>query len=542
MLFIYVGGGKTTLVSTLSLRLDPNYMDIQGEFRLNGREYSRSVLKAMSAYVMQDDLMHAELTVEETLTYSAELRMNKDTTSTERKIRVEEVMELMGITHCRDVIIGDSRRKGISGGERKRVSVGIEILSRPKLVFLDEPTSSLDSSTAYSVCLALKNLSDSGECTVVCTIHQPQPKIFNLFDNLILMRKGQIVYQGQILKLTKFLEEISHPCPHDENMADHLLNIAAPSREDVEALQENANRHIPVNLNLGLEKPFYTNEGARSWRNEFVVLFRRSFHQYLRRYDIIAFNFFASLTIAFFIGFGFWYEAGLDGGQQMVKTLRPSLFFAVVNQGVVGSFQAVTSFPAERAITLRERAAGTYQVSSYFMAKTAVDVITLSWPPVLVTIIVYFAIGYQATAEKFFIFLLFLILDCLAATSLATLVVCTCVSIERSTVVLTFLFEASRLFGGYYTSPKQLDDFPNWAFADALSYIKYAYIGVALNEFHGLEIDCPTGQTCATTSGGQIIAQYGYDRYTIGGCVGYLIVLIIGFRLLAYLGLRYFKT
>jgi hypothetical protein len=108
--------------------------------------------------------------------------------------------------------------------------------------------------------------------------------------------------------------------------------------------------------------------------------------------------------------------------------------------------------------------------------------------------------------------------------------------------VLTFLFEASRLFGGLYTSPKQLDKFPNWAFADALSYIKYAYIGLCLNELHGLDIDCPAGQTCAITSGDQINADFGYDRYTIEGCIGTLIGLIVGFRLLAYLGLRFFKT
>ncbi|RYH22358.1 ATP-binding cassette domain-containing protein, partial [archaeon] len=161
-----------------------------GEFRLNGREYSRHVLKAMSAYVMQDDLLHAELTVQETLWYSAALRMPYHTPPTKREERISELLTLLGILHCRDVIIGDSRHKGISGGERKRVSVAIELLNRPKLLFLDEPTTGLDSNTAYSLTKILKQLADIGECTVVCTIHQPMPKIFQLFDNLILMKKG----------------------------------------------------------------------------------------------------------------------------------------------------------------------------------------------------------------------------------------------------------------------------------------------------------------------------------------------------------------
>lgn len=108
---------------------------------------------------------------------------------------------------------------------------------------------------------------------------------------------------------------------------------------------------------------------------------------------------------------------------------------------------------------------------------------------------------------------------------------------------MSFLFEVSRLFGGYYTSPALLDEYPDWRFADALSYAKYAYVGLALNHLSGLRIDCDTGDgtDCAVTSGQQLIDQYGYNQYTIGGCVGYLFVLIVGFRLIGYLGLRFVK-
>jgi ATP-binding cassette subfamily G (WHITE) protein 2 len=165
------GGGKTTLLSTLSLRLDPNYMDITGEFRLNGREYSRAHLKKMSAYVMQDDLLHAEFTVEETLQYAAQLRMPEETTLEERTQRINEVISLMGIDHCRNVIIGNTRKKGISGGERKRVSIAIELLNRPKLIFLDEPTSGLDSHKALSIVRLMRNFARKRGKTIISTIH-----------------------------------------------------------------------------------------------------------------------------------------------------------------------------------------------------------------------------------------------------------------------------------------------------------------------------------------------------------------------------------
>lgn len=409
------GGGKTTLLSTLSLRLDPTYMDITGEFRLNGREYSRNVLKAMSAYVMQDDLLHAELTVEETLNYAAQLRMGAGTSLETRTKRINEVIKLMGIEHCRHVIIGNSRRKGISGGERKRVSVAMELLNHPKLIFLDEPTSGLDSTTALSVCEALKNLSDIGECTVVCTIHQPQPKIFSLFDNLILMKKGTIVYQGAAKKVNAFLKEIGHPVPEDLSVADHILEVIAPNVEDPE---EGLVKTVPVDLSLGMDKAFYSQDGMRNWWDQFTILVRRNYHQYIRNPDIILMNAAVTIILAIFIGSGLWFQIG--DGQDSIPKRVPSLFFTCVTQGIIGSLQSINSFPSERAIMLRERQAGTYQVSSYFAAKSLVDIVTQLWPPILFSCIVYPLIGYHHTAAKFFMYMFFMCLDCMAATSLAT--------------------------------------------------------------------------------------------------------------------------
>jgi hypothetical protein len=108
-------------------------------------------------------------------------------------------------------------------------------------------------------------------------------------------------------------------------------------------------------------------------------------------------------------------------------------------------------------------------------------------------------------------------------------------------VALCFLFEVSRLFGGYYTSPKLLDQYPDWRFADALSYIKYAYVALALNYLASLHISCDTTAPCTITSGQEIIVNYGYDQYTIGDCIGYLVVLIVGFRLIGYVSLRFIK-
>mgnify|MGYP001810519294 CR=1 FL=1 len=183
----------------------------------------------------------------------------------------------------------------------------------------------------YLLVVLTQVLSEQGECTVVCTIHQPMPKIFRLFDNLILMKKGalssnlvifssvvlfrillgKIVYQGHAMKTVLFLEHIGHPCPPDMNLADHLLDVISPAREDVEKLDAHGKLMVPVHLDLGHDKPLYTTEGARSWIREFSVLTRRNMQQYLRRYDIILFNLAASVIMAIFVGFGFWNEMGI---------------------------------------------------------------------------------------------------------------------------------------------------------------------------------------------------------------------------------------
>ena len=380
---------------------------------------------------------------------------------------------------------------------------------------------------------------------MVCTIHQPQPKIFNLFDNLILMKKGSIVYQGSAQKSVNFLIQLGRPLPPSESLADYLLDVVTPGKDDEndEMVDAHSKLSPPVDLSRGSHKQLFEEGGGTTgWWNQFTVLTRRNTQQYFRRPDIILLNFVATSLLALFICLGFWKQIGTS--QQSIDTRAPSLFFACVTQGILGSLQSINSFPRERAIMLRERASGAYHVSAYFAAKTFVDITTTLWSPVLFTCIVYFAIGYQAVPKKFFIYMMFMILDSIAATSLATAVTCICVSVELSTIVLSCLFEMCRLYGGFFASPAQIEvqAMHPWRFADSLSYIKYAYVGVALNEFHGLELSCPAGTTCQYTNGEQISQDKGYEEYTIGFCAGILVVFIVGSRLLAYVALRYIRN
>ena len=168
--------------------------------RLNGAPYDNAELKRVSGYVMQDDLLNGYLTVEETLMYTAELRLPRTFTDKERRDRVDDVLHDLGLTHARHDIIGSQMRQGISGSERKRLCVCMQLLNRPQLLFLDEPTTGLDSVTALDLLYTLNALahgkSQEKAVTIVCSIHQPQAKIFNLFDSIVLLKAGYIMYQG----------------------------------------------------------------------------------------------------------------------------------------------------------------------------------------------------------------------------------------------------------------------------------------------------------------------------------------------------------
>lgn len=194
------GSGKSTLLNTLAYRLDKNTI-VDGLMHINGQLYGSSELKKISGYVMQDDLLSGYLTIEETLSYIAELRLSRICTKDERINRVQEVLSQMCLSDVRHQVIGSPFHQGVSGSERKKLCVAIQLLTRPQLLFLDEPTTGLDSVTAFDLLqilykLTRTNLEQQYPITVICSIHQPQFKIFELFDAILLLRSGRMVYQG----------------------------------------------------------------------------------------------------------------------------------------------------------------------------------------------------------------------------------------------------------------------------------------------------------------------------------------------------------
>ncbi|TVU35394.1 hypothetical protein EJB05_17281, partial [Eragrostis curvula] len=214
------GAGKSTFLDALAGRI----ASLDGRVALDGVEMSPSLIKRSSAYVMQDDRLFPMLTVYETLMFAADFRLGSTVSASDKKLRVENLIEQLGLTSSRNTYIGDEGTRGVSGGERRRVSIGVDIIHGPALLFLDEPTSGLDSTSAHSVIEKVHDIACAGS-TVVLTIHQPSSRILLLLDHLIILARGQLMYSGGPKEVGAHLGRMGRRVPKGENSIEHLLDV-----------------------------------------------------------------------------------------------------------------------------------------------------------------------------------------------------------------------------------------------------------------------------------------------------------------------------
>ncbi|KAJ3341352.1 hypothetical protein HDU93_004988 [Gonapodya sp. JEL0774] len=231
------GAGKTTLLNTLAGRI--KHASTEGTICFNNRPVSKAILRNTSAYVKQEDTLLPFLTVRETLSINAYLRMPAGIPSDMRTNVVEAIIMELGLKDCANTLIGDSAKRGCSSSEKRRVSVAVQMLSLPQVIFLDEPTSGLDSFSALALIEMLESLAKRQSKTVVLSVHQPRATAFERFDNIILLcRGGHLVYSGPQKDILSYFAKLGYPCPKGVNPADFILDLSSldTSSEDSEKL------------------------------------------------------------------------------------------------------------------------------------------------------------------------------------------------------------------------------------------------------------------------------------------------------------------
>lgn len=219
------GAGKTTFLDILARKNKRGA--VSGDFYVNGERVGDAEYKNVVGFVDQEDTMLPTLTVHETILTSALLRLPRDMGRAAKEQRVHEVMKELGIHHIRDSLIGseEGNGRGISGGEKRRVSIACELVTSPSILFLDEPTSGLDAYNAYNVIECLVTLAKTYRRTVIFTIHQPRSNIVALFDRLVLLAQGKTVYSGAFAHCQEYFDSIGYSCPSGFNIADYLVDL-----------------------------------------------------------------------------------------------------------------------------------------------------------------------------------------------------------------------------------------------------------------------------------------------------------------------------
>ncbi|CAB4317349.1 unnamed protein product [Prunus armeniaca] len=550
------GSGKTSLLNLLGGRAVQ--ANVTGSITYNDQTYSK-FLKSRIGFVTQDDVLFPHLTVKETLTYAALLRLSKTLTKEQKEKRALDVIYELGLERCQDTMIGGSFVRGVSGGERKRVCIGNEIIINPSLLFLDEPTSGLDSTTALRIVQMLQDIAEAGK-TVVTTIHQPSSRLFHKFDKLILLGKGSLLYFGKASEAMVYFSSIGCSPLIAMNPAEFLLDLANGNINDVSIPSELEDKvqmgnseaadtrngkpspavvheylveayetrvadeekkkimvPLPLDDQLKLKVSISKREWGGSWWEQFSILFCRGIKE--RRHDYFSWlRITQVLSTAVILGLLWWQSD--SNNPKGLEDQAGLLFFIAVFWGFFPVFTAIFTFPQERAMLTKERAADMYRLSAYFVARTTSDLPLDLLLPVLFLVIVYFMAGLRLSADTFFLSMLIVFLCIVAAQGLGLAIGATLMDLKRATTLASVTVMTFMLAGGFFV--KKVPVFISWIRYMSFNYhtyrlllkVQYEAITPAIN---GLSTDCGlTG-------------------------VGALVAMVFGYRLLAYLSLRRMK-
>uniref|UniRef100_A0A8C1Q4M7 ABC transporter domain-containing protein n=1 Tax=Cyprinus carpio TaxID=7962 RepID=A0A8C1Q4M7_CYPCA len=487
------GSGKTSLLDVIAGRKDPKGLK-SGQVLVDNTTVT-SDLRLCSAYVVQNDVLMGTLTVRENLAFSANLRLSrKEYSSADKKMRVDSVIQELGLKDCADTKIGTMFLRGISGGEKKRCSIGMELITSPSLMFLDEPTTGLDANTANSIMELLQKLSKKGK-TVIFSIHQPRYSIFSQFDHLTLMNKGEIIYAGAANKAITYFEDLGYKCEPFNNPADFFLDVTngtiLPQIHNNKSgeMEENENplaviyRQSPYFLTVkdrlnqisdGLD-PEVTKGDRVSYATPFYYQVCRSNRNILRNPQTSYAQLF--LNIFFGILVGLIYYQIPHTLPEALQNRTGAFFFLVINM-VFGNLSAVELFISERVLFIHENSSGFYRTSVYFLSKVFADLIPNRILPVFIfSAIPYFMMGLKPDMEAFFLYCLTMSMVSLSAVSLAFLVSASVGSFAMANILIAMPYVFMMVFGGFLVN---LNSMLSW-----MSWLKWASIfryGYNVNE------------------------------------------------------------
>jgi ABC-type multidrug transport system ATPase subunit len=467
------GSGKTTLLNNLAERVVSSRLSQQGLATFNGRVGVNSV---RHAYVMQQDILLPTLTVRETLRYSADLRLPSSTNAEDRERIVEEVIRELGLKECANTRIGNSQHRGCSGGEKRRVSIGVQLLANPSVLFLDEPTTGLDATSAFQLIRTLKTLAQKGR-TVITTIHQPRSEIWDLFDNLVILSKGSPVFSGPISECLPWFKELGYQLPPFVNPAEFVIDIAAVDNRTPELEAETSARLESLKAAWAIESesrfPPVQDIAVTRKRNKYSGVTTHA--GFFRQTRILTdrtlkvtyrdpLGMTAALLEAIIMGITIGYlffDLGRD--QAGIRSREGLLYTATGLQGYLILMFETYRLTIDMPTFDRESSEHCVDAIPYILSRRLARLITEDFPvPFLFSLILYFMAGFDHNAAKFFTFFSIAFVNHYACIMCAFTCVVTVRHFPGASLIANFAFTLQSIACGIFIQVDTIPVYVRW--------------------------------------------------------------------------------
>ncbi|KAK0440522.1 P-loop containing nucleoside triphosphate hydrolase protein [Armillaria borealis] len=529
------GSGKTTLLNVLSERMRGSNLSVQGQ-RLHNNSTSLSSIS--HAYVTQTDSLLPTLTVRETLTYAASLRLPASTSRSERAQLVDDIIRELGLKDCSNTYVGDGvRRKGCSGGELRRVSLGIQLLGNPSVLFLDEPTTGLDATSAFHLVKTLKTLAQKGR-TVIMTLHQPRSEAFLMLDRVMILSQGHALYTGVSSGAIPWFERLVHPLELHVNPADYLIDVAA--LDSVSAL-----RFPPIKHELAVNRVDKRDVQKAPVVRVILTLISRKLKTSVRDPFGLGSTLLEAVIMGLFVGVVFYHIPDSLSG---IKTRQGLLYTSVGLQGdLIMMYEVYRLTMIDLPVFDREHSDGIVGVIPWIIShRSAHAILEDILVPFVFSAITYYMVGLSSSETQFFYYFAIGLLTHYISVTFAGFATAMTRDFSKATIIANIAFIIHTFPCGFFIQADTIPIYIRWT--KWISPIYYAFTGLVYNDFKGRFFNCPLGDAatdpnCVNYRGDFIINSLAVPNVTwtyipICAIIGIALSYVIG----QILFLHFFKV
>ncbi|XP_044483658.1 ABC transporter G family member 23 [Mangifera indica] len=537
------GTGKSSLLRIISGRIREKDFDAKSIAINDHPIISPFQLRKICGFVAQEDDLLPLLTVKETLMFSAKFRL-KEMSSKEKEERVESLLHELGLSHVADSFVGDEENRGISGGERKRVSIGVDMMHNPSILVLDEPTSGLDSSSALQVIELLASMAKAKQRTVVISIHQPGYRILQYISNFLILSHGSVVHNGSLESLEETIIHLGYQIPVQLNALEFAMEIMQTLEDNSYSKNYISANQYSYSISADEEIGLRTQQHKENYRNfnhtlyllnlyEILVLISRFWKIIYRTKQLLLARTMQALVGGF--GLGSVYvnvrkdEAGVAE--------RLGLFAFSLSFLLSSTVEALPIYLQERRVLMKETSREAYKISSYMIANTIVFLPFLFAVSLLFSVPVYWIVGLNPSISAFAFFTFVVWLIVLMASSLVLFLSAVSPDFISGNSLICTVLGAFFLFSGYFIPKENIPKY--WLFMYYVSLYRYPLDSMLTNEYWNEKGECfswgiQDHSECLLT-GNDVLKSRGLEEDGRWMNVGIMVGFFVLYRILCWL-------